>query len=131
MIEKFMTIFDGLQEAYGTFKIEKQAANGKAQGKARLVREPRTKILWEHHLVGKNGIGIIPINEHNDSKWGCIDIDQYPLDHKLLVEKIKKLKLPLIVCRSKSGGAHCFLFTQDWVEAKDMQKTLQAMSVRS
>ena len=61
-------------------------------------------------------------------KWGCIDVDQYPLDHKMLVDKIRKLKLPLVVCRSKSGGAHCFLFSKEWVPAKDMQKSLQHMS---
>ena len=61
-------------------------------------------------------------------KWGCVDIDQYPLDHKLLLEKIRKLKLPLVVCRSKSGGAHCFLFSKDWVEAKDMQKSLKSIA---
>jgi len=124
-----MAIFDGLKEAHGYFKIEKTAANGKAQGKAGVTREPRTKKLWENHLSGKgNGLGIIPINEDNMCKWGCIDVDQYPLDHKLLVQKIRKLKLPLVVCRSKSGGAHCFLFSKEWVEAKDMQKALQHMS---
>jgi hypothetical protein len=80
-------------------------------------------------LSGKgNSVGIIPINEDNKCKWGCIDVDQYPLDHKLLVEKIRRLKLPLVVCRSKSGGAHCFLFAEDWVEARDMQKALQNIS---
>ena len=33
VIDKFMTIFDGLQEAYGTFKIENTGANGKTKGK--------------------------------------------------------------------------------------------------
>jgi hypothetical protein len=128
-VDKFMAIFDGLKEAHGYFKIEKTAANGKAQGKAGVTREPRTKKLWENHLSGKgNGLGIIPINEDNMCKWGCIDVDQYPLDHKTLVNKIRKLKLPLVVCRSKSGGAHCFLFTTEWIEAKDMQKSLQHMS---
>ena len=42
--------------------------------------------------------------------------------------KIRKLKLPLVVCRSKSGGAHCFIFSKDWIEAKEMQKTLQHLS---
>ena len=128
-IEKFASIFDGLKEAYGYFKIEKTGSNGKAQGKAGVTREPRTKELWENHLLGNSmGIGIIPINEDNCCKWGCIDIDQYPLDHKVLVQKIRKLKLPLVVCRSKSGGAHCFLFATEWVEARDMQKALQHMS---
>ncbi len=128
-VKKFSAIFDGLKEAYGYFKIEKTGSNGKAQGKAGVTRHPRTTKLWENHLSGKGtGLGIIPINEDNMCKWGCIDVDQYPLDHKLLVDKIRKLKLPLVVCRSKSGGAHCFLFSKDWVEAKDMQKSLQNMS---
>ena len=128
-VQKFSSIFDGLKLAYGTYKIEKQQANGKNTGRAAIVREPRTTALWEGHLSGKGrGIGIIPINEDNKGVWGCVDVDQYPLDHKVLVEKIRKLKLPLVVCRSKSGGAHCFLFATEWVDAKDMQATLQQIS---
>ena len=128
-IKKFMTIFDGLKEAYGYFKIESTGSNGKAKGKAGVLKSPRTTKLWESHLKGGGtGLGIIPINEDNQCIWGCIDIDQYPLDHKLLIEKIRRLKLPLVVCRSKSGGAHWFLFSKDWIEAKDMQKSLQNMS---
>ena len=128
-VEKFSAIFDGLKEAFGTFRIEKTQANGKNAGKAAILREPRTKALWEGHLSGSGvSVGIIPINEQNSSKWGCIDVDQYPLDHKGLIDKIRKLKLPLVVCRSKSGGAHCFLFTKGWIEAREMQRALQHMS---
>ena len=101
-VEKFSRIFDGLKEAYGTFRIEKKQSNGKSAGKAAIIREPRTKALWEGHLSGKGvSVGVIPINENNSSKWGCIDVDQYPLDHLGLITKIRKLKLPLVVCRSK------------------------------
>jgi len=128
-LQKFMAIFDGLKEAHGYFKIETTGSNGKAKGKAGVLKAPRTTKLWESHLSGGGtGLGIIPINEDNMCVWGCIDIDQYPLDHKLLVEKIRRLKLPLVVCRSKSGGAHCFLFSKEWVSAKDMQKSLQSLS---
>tara|TARA_R110000851_G_scaffold27395_2_gene77063 strand:+ start:432 stop:1970 length:1539 start_codon:yes stop_codon:yes gene_type:complete len=128
-IKKFMAIFDGLKEAHGYFKIETTGSNGKAKGKAGVLKVPRTTKLWESHLSGGGtGLGIIPINEDNMCVWGCIDIDQYPLDHKLLVEKIRRMKLPLVVCRSKSGGAHCFLFSKEWVSAKDMQKSLQSLS---
>ena len=65
-VEKFASIFDGLEEAYGTFKIEKQQSNGKNTGKAALVRETRTTALWQGHLSGKgSGVGIIPINSEN------------------------------------------------------------------
>jgi hypothetical protein len=65
-VDRFMAIFDGLEEAYGYFKIEKREASGKNKGKAGIVREPRTKKLWEGHLSGKGiGMGIIPINADN------------------------------------------------------------------
>ena len=125
-VQLFSAIFDGLQEAYGTYRIDKQQSNGKNTGKAAIVRDPRTAKMWREHLSGEGAsLGIIPINADNKCKWGCVDVDQYPLDHKQLVEKIRRLKLPLVVCRSKSGGAHCFLFSIEWVEASDMQKSLQ------
>ena len=128
-VQKFQSIFDGLQQAYGYFRIESQTSSGKSTGKAGILREPRTTELWERHLSGTgNGLGIIPINEDNSCKWGCIDVDQYPLDHGALVAKIRKLDLPLVVCRSKSGGAHLFLFSTEWVAAKDVQKALQCMA---
>jgi|TARA_R110000822_G_scaffold13777_4_gene48739 hypothetical protein len=126
---KFAGIFDGLRQAYGTYNVKRKNANGKNLGKASLVREPRTTALWENHLSGEGvSIGIIPINETNECRWGCLDIDEYPLDHKVLVEKIRKAKLPLVVCRSKSGGAHCFLFCTEWIAAKEMQEVLQSLS---
>jgi hypothetical protein len=128
-LEEFRAIFEGLKQAHGYFKIEKTSATGKAQGKAGVLREPQTNELWKNHLSGDgNGLGIIPINEENQCKWGCIDVDQYPLDHPMLVDKIRRMKLPLVVCRSKSGGAHLFLFTTVFIDARDMQKALQAMA---
>ena len=128
-VKKFSSIFDGLQEAYGTYRVDKTQSNGKNTGKAAIVRETRDTKLWEGHLSGKgNSIGIIPINAQNMCKWGCVDVDQYPLDHKVLIDKIRKLNLPMVVCRPNSGGAHCFLFSSDWVEAKEMQKSLKCIA---
>lgn len=93
-----------------------------------MVREPRTKQHWERHFDGTQSIGIIPINENNACRWGCIDIDQYNFDHKALIDKIQAAKLPLVVCRSKSGGAHVFLFTDDFIPAQDMQDVLTQLS---
>jgi|TARA_R110002020_G_scaffold158028_4_gene341072 hypothetical protein len=125
--KQFSSIFDGLRAAYGTYKIDKKQLNGKKNtGKAGVVRETRTKELWEGHLSGKGqSVGIIPINEENNCKWGCVDIDLYNFDHKKLIDKIRKLKLPLVVCRSKSGGAHVFIFTSEWVSAKNIQEVLR------
>jgi len=115
MIERFKEIFTGLERAHGVTKVGHSNGNGtKVQGKSFIKREPVTDELWTKHLQGTDSLGIIPINDDNICRWGCIDIDSYAgFDHKKLVNKIKNLDLPLVVCRSKSGGAHVFLFTEN------------------
>jgi len=126
-ITKFKAIFSGLDIAYGTYIIKAERGDGKQAGQATVVRKPPTDDLWERHLAGIDpSLGIIPIRADNSCIWGCIDIDQYPIDHKGLVQKIASLKLPLVVCRSKSGGAHCFLFVREPIPARDMQDYLKA-----
>ena len=128
-VEKFQEIFSGLDIAYGTYVIDKNRQDGKQVGKAKVVREPPTDELWVKHLDGvEPSLGIIPIRADNTCIWGCIDIDQYPLDHAGLVEKIQSLGLPLVVCRSKSGGAHVFAFTKSPVPAGDMQEYLRGVA---
>jgi hypothetical protein len=125
-ITKFKEIFSGLDIAYGTYKIKAERGDGKQAGQATVVRKPPTDDLWVQHLEGvEPSLGIIPIRADNSCIWGCIDIDQYPIDHKGLVERIASLKLPLVVFRSKSGGAHVFLFTRTPVPARDFQTYLK------
>ena len=126
MIEKFKNIFQGLDRAHGVTIVGESNGNGtKVKGKSFVKREPVTDELWQKHLDGKDSLGVIPINDDNKCKWGCIDIDSYAgFDHQKLINKIKQFKLPLIVCRSKSGGAHVFLFTKDYVSASLMQDKL-------
>ena len=125
-ITKFKEIFSGLDIAYGTYKIKAERGDGKQAGQATVVRKPPTDDLWVQHLEGvEPSLGIIPIRADNSCIWGCIDIDQYPIDHKGLVERIAGLKLPLVVFRSKSGGAHVFLFTRTPVPARDFQTYLK------
>ena len=125
-IESFKEIFKGLERAHGVTKVGQSNGDGtKVQGKSFIKREPVTDELWLYHLQGRESLGIIPINDNNQCRWGCIDIDSYAgFDHKKLVNKISSLDLPLIVCRSKSGGAHVFLFTSNYVSAKLMQSKL-------
>ena len=64
-IKKFATIFDGLEEAFGTFEIQKQNASGKSMGQARIVREERTSDNWKGHLSGKGDSEPIAPNNTN------------------------------------------------------------------
>ena len=130
MKEKFKNIFEGLKIAYGQYQKGDRDENGKQKGKAFIVRGNVTDDLWEKHLNGEGpALGIIPITENNTCRWGCIDIDEYNFDHRSLINNIRSLNLPLVVCRSKSGGAHVFLFTKDFIPASQMQGALKKMAI--
>ena len=126
MIEKFIEIFKGLERAHGCTKVSAPIENGvKVKGQSFVVRQAVTPELWQAHLDGKQSLGIIPINDNNECRWGCVDIDSYAgFDHKKLIDKIKEAKLPLVVCRSKSGGAHVFVFVTKEVGAEVMRDKL-------
>lgn len=126
--QRFASLFRGLNAAYGTFEITGQSVNGKATGKAQILREPRTSKTFADHLSGRRGVGIVPISEENTCRWGAIDIDLYPLDHGRLLQTIKKLKFPLVVCRSKSGGSHVYLFLKKPVAAEKLQNKLKEIA---
>ena len=130
MIERLQEIFKGLESAHGiTRKTEEIRHDGKNEVRSKTIREPVTNELWQKHLNGEEpGLGIIPINEENKCKWGAIDIDTYPFDHLKLIQKIRENKFPLIVFRSKSGGAHVYCFTKQFVPASLMRQKLQLMA---
>ena len=121
----FKSIFRGLDRAYGQYRAGEQKENGKQGGKAYITKGKITDQMWLDHLEGKQpSLGIIPIMDDSKCYWGCIDVDMYPLNLKELVQKIQSKSLPLIVCRSKSGGAHIFIFTKEAVTAQLMREKL-------
>ena len=119
-----MNAFRGSEEAHGQTTVGAVGRNGKTEANSRVVREPLTEELVKNHLEGKHGVGAIPITKENECYFGAIDIDQYDLDHKGLIAKILKFKLPLVVCRSKSGGAHLFCFLKQPTQAKIFREYL-------
>jgi hypothetical protein len=127
---KFKQIFEGNNSAYGQLILSGSTSDkGKAEGKAFIKRQPISDKLWEEHLEGKDpALGVIPINENNECKWGCVDVDQYNLDHLSIMRSIKGMGFPLVTFRSKSGGAHLFLFAKEFIPASLMQSKLKAMA---
>ncbi len=117
-----------MDRAYGIYDLTKPVirGDGKRNGAAVTKRDNVTIELWENHLSGKEpGIGIIPIRDGNDCVFGAIDIDVYAgLSHQAIVAKLKKTGIPLIVCRTKSGGAHLYCFSKEPVTAAAMRSKL-------
>ena len=112
---RFIEIFTGLDRAYGQTESRSKNENGKLEAKSWIEKQQLTEQKWHDHLDGKEpSLGIIPIKDDNTCTWGAIDIDSYDgFDHKKLIKTILDKKLPLVVCKSKSGGAHVFLFVKE------------------
>ena len=127
--EQLLTVFQGSKAAHGQTILGRVGRNGKTEANSTVVREPLTVDKVQAHIDGKHGVGSIPITQDNMCKFGALDIDTYDLDHKSLNKKILKLKLPLLLCRSKSGGAHLFLFLKDWEPASLVREYLTEMSI--
>lgn len=122
LINRFMEIFHGLERAYGTYDLKRtrkvKRAGEKILGKPKTKHNNVTPELWKNHIEGRQGIGIIPIRDDSTCYFGAIDIDIYDgLKIKEIIKNIQEFDLPLIPCRTKSGGLHLFTFTKDVVPA--------------
>ena len=127
--ERFMALFNGLSRAHGEYTIQQQKG-AKAVGKAVTKKAPVTPKLWEKHLEGKQGIGIIPIRDDSTVVFGAIDIDSYGgFEPSQVAILVASNNWPLVVCRSKSGGAHLYLFTSEPVPARLMRGKLKQFAI--
>ncbi len=130
LADNFFSLFRGNMHAYGTYAISSAPSmpGQKIRGSALTIHGEVTPELWSGHLTGHSGIGIIPIDEDNCCWWGAIDVDIYNLDINELIGRITRLKFPFVVCRSKSGGAHLFIFLSERVPAGIVQDKLRELA---
>ncbi len=113
-LRRFMSLWKSNETAHGQYDIDHDLSTrtDKVTGKARTIREPLTAAMFANHLAGRVGLGLIPILPSNKAQWGLIDIDEYgnSLDVKVLTQRVKDIRektgIPLVIYRSKSGGAH-------------------------
>ena len=120
----------GLERAHGVYVVQ-DTNKVKKTGSARTVAESVTDILWKKHLDGIQGIGIVPIDDDALCRWGAIDIDVYKgLDYGEFEQRVADNGFPLVLCKSKSGGVHAFLFMQEPTLASTVQRTLIGWAAR-
>ena len=131
LVERIMELFAGLDRGYGEFRIDEDTYGEKDKkgGRAVTKGEPWTSKNWEDHLAGKVGFGVVPIRDDGTVSWACIDVDAYGKNVIALAnEFVQKYSLPFVVCRSKSGGAHVFVFFKVPIPAKNVVKKLAAFA---
>jgi len=119
----------GLERAYGQYNPVSKEHH--------FINRPLTLQQYEDHITGIKSLGVVPIDENGLTSWGGIDIDTHKKDktkppvpwtnqqYKKLLDKIKFLKLPLTVVKSKGGGAHCILSLGKKYSAKAVQDLMK------
>lgn len=119
----FAQLFQGRADCFGTYRVFEESQSGKQKGKAVTYpndRQPDRVLTdgdWDAHLAGKQRLGIVPILPDGTCGWFAIDIDDYSVNQHQVVVDIERKELPLVVCRSKSGGAHLYCFINGSIEA--------------
>lgn len=128
---RFYGLFRGADH-HGTYKPEptpvKPGEKISIRSTARMVYEPPTPDLWRLHLDGTRPLGICPLRSDDSCLFGAIDLDDRDTKHSELVARVRQKGLPLVVCRSKSGGAHLYVFLSEPMPAAALQRRLREFS---
>jgi hypothetical protein len=105
MSKPFHELFVGGELAHGEW--------AKETGDCKTLQSPASPKDYADHLAGVRGLGLVPIRNDGTCRFAAIDIDVDSIDHQALYEKVVKRNMPVTVCRSKSGGAHIYVFIDD------------------
>jgi hypothetical protein len=121
-VEQFLSLFQGNGRSFGQW-------NPNSKSKMLTVKSEYTTEHARAHLEGEIGLGMVPIRDDNKCLFAAIDIDVHGpngghVDLIAIESRIAKAALPLIVCRSKSGGAHCYLFLKEPEDANSVRLML-------
>lgn len=129
-IERFKALFHGLQRVYGRYDIDKDSTSqsDKVKGQAVTKKEPLLPGYWDLHINGERGLGVVPIRDDQCCVFCALDIDEYDLDLKGLNAECQKLQLPFVLCRTKSGGAHLYMFFKEPIRADIVRGRLKEMA---
>lgn len=126
MEKQFAQLFRGLNRAHGLLlPTDEVSARGKHQARYKTVRAAVPPIAWQRHLQGIEGLVITPVDDEGRCWFGAIDVDVYGMDVPDLARLVAGLGLPLVTCRTKSGGAHLYLFLKSPGPAESVQRQLR------
>jgi len=129
-LARLMKLFAGLNRAHGTYALGTyNAKKKKLTGKAKTLKDEVTLDKWRAHVAGEIGIGIVPIDDAGTVSFAAIDVDDYDINLERLETRVGELKLPLVVCRTKSGGAHLYLFLKSKTKAGPIRESLMEWAI--
>lgn len=111
IIPRFKQLFQCNERSYGTYvpKVKKALT---------IKGHPIPDDAWQSHFEGGVGVGGVPILDDGKCWWAAIDIDTHGpngqnVDLLKIEAKVRHHRLPLLLCRSRSGGAHLYCFFKE------------------
>jgi hypothetical protein len=116
-MRRFASLFAGRTDCFGKYTVTEQRSDGKQKGRGSTVREQVTPDTYAAHLAGRIRIGLVPIRLDATVVWFAGDIDDYKVNIQDVEKKCQQHNIPVVVCRSKSGGAHLHCFVRGAVKA--------------
>jgi hypothetical protein len=123
----FKSLFTGNSTNYGEHVYNFSQDGKKEDGKSKTIKSKLlTMEQYRAHLEGKIGLGIIPITESSECKFGAIDVDVYE-NMPDFVGALERGGFPLVPFRSKSGGLHLYLFLREPTPVKQVTEVLRQM----
>lgn len=127
-VAAFEHLFQSSDRGFGVAFRPERNTKGKVVPKYETKREAYSSADIEAHLLGNMSIGLIPIRADNTCNWGAIDIDDYGIDPLDVVQRVEDTNIPLVACRTKSGGLHLYCFFDRPYEAETVQRGLRAIA---
>lgn len=115
----FKEYFQGSERGHGVHIYNEEQEGLKKVGKSWSVDELVTDKLYQDHLEGRQGLGIVPINNENMCKFTVIDVDVYGKSLQMFVNAIDRNNFPMVPFRSKSGGLHIYTFFNEFVDVSE------------
>lgn len=114
LVSRYANLFKGNSRSYGVWVPDTT--------KMMTEKKSVTDSQYSDHLNGVMGLGLVPIMDNSMCWFGAIDIDNHgeveDTDLAAVTKIIRTKKLPLVACRSKSGGVHAYVFCKEPVRAK-------------
>ena len=115
--QRFAALFQGNTRSSGRYDPKRD--------RAFTEYTPLGDLNFQDHLDGVMGAGAVPIMDDDTCLWAAIDIDNHDTDEDIPIKKLDEIVrakgLPLVLCRSKSGGVHAYVFMTEPIPASKIR----------